>query len=204
MKKIVCMMLAVFMLLLSPQMVGAEYYVKPGDSMWKIAQKHQMSYRDLISLNPQIANPSKIDVGQRINVRTSNHLAQDIIDYAVSLEEVTTYQLGADYSRSPRVADCSSWTKHIYEKFGIWLPRVSWQQASWVGTPVPFYDKNGNVALKKGDLMFFGDNGKVSHVGIYIGDGYWISNLNSKKDVVILSIWGSWSYNRFLWAQRVI
>ncbi|GGM41421.1 peptidase [Paraliobacillus quinghaiensis] len=203
MKKIIGMFLTLVVLIATPQIVDAAYYVKPGDSLWKISQQYKMNYRDLLNLNPQLSNPSRIDVGQKINVRSS-HLAQDIIDYAVSLQDVTDYKLGADYSLSPRTADCSSWTKHIYEKFGIWLPRVSWQQASHVGTPVPFYDENKNLALKKGDLMFFGDNGRVSHVGIYMGDGYWISNLNSEKDVVILSIWGSWSYDRFLWAQRVI
>lgn len=52
--------------------------------------------------------------------------------------------------------------------------------------------------------MFFGDNGKITHVGIYIGDGLWISNLNSNKNVEIFAVWGRWSYPRFLWAQRVI
>lgn len=203
MKKIIFWLALSFFFIVAPLDSSAAYYVKAGDSMWKIAQKHQMDYQDLLSLNPQLSNPWFIRVGQKINVR-SDDLAQDIVDYAVSLQDKTTYKLGADYSKAPWLADCSSWTKHIYEKFGIQLPRTSSQQAAQVGTPITFYDQNGNVRLKKGDLMFFGEKGQVGHVGIYIGNGYWISNLNTSQDVTILSIWGSWSYNRFLWAQRVL
>jgi cell wall-associated NlpC family hydrolase len=95
--------------------------------------------------------------------------------------------------------DCSGWTQHIYGKFGVKLPRTSREQAR-VGTPVKFQD------MKKGDLMFFSTRADkvITHVGIYMNDGYWISNLSTKQDVEILSTWGNWTQKYFLWAQRVL
>lgn len=193
MKKIV---LILSLLLIIPTAASAEYYVKSGDTMYKIAQKNGMTLSNLISLNPHISNPNKLNIGDYIII-TSKNLATDIIDYAKSLQGVTTYVYGG---QNPSYqTDCSGWVQYIYEKFGISLPRVSRDQAR-VGTPITF--KN----MKKGDLMFFSTrNDKViSHVGIYLGNNYWISNLSSKQHVTILSTWGKWSQQYFLWAQRVI
>ncbi|HLO11405.1 MAG TPA: NlpC/P60 family protein [Pseudoneobacillus sp.] len=176
----------------------AQYYVKPGDTMWKISKKTGLSYDKLINWNPQISNPGYIMVGQRINT-TSGKLTHRIEEYARSLQDITTYTFGAPSSQAPYKADCSSWVQHVYAKFGIDLPRTSREQAK-VGTPLTFQQ------LKKGDLVFFGSNanGTITHVGIYLGHGYWISNLNSRKDVTILSVWGNWSYQHFLYGARVI
>jgi uncharacterized YkwD family protein/spore coat assembly protein SafA len=39
-----------------------------GDSMWKIAVKYQIGLSELIQANPQIKDPAKITVGQKINI----------------------------------------------------------------------------------------------------------------------------------------
>jgi cell wall-associated NlpC family hydrolase len=65
--------------------------------------------------------------------------------------------------------DCSGLTMTVYQLNGLDLPRTSLEQLD-TGQPV---DRG---RLSKGDLVFFqtlGD-GKVSHVGIYAGDGYFI------------------------------
>ncbi len=46
------------------------YTVIPGDSMWKIAEKYQVGVSEIISSNPQIANPSMIYPGQKLTVPT--------------------------------------------------------------------------------------------------------------------------------------
>jgi cell wall-associated NlpC family hydrolase len=177
--------------------VSAQHYVKSGDTLWEISKQYNMFYSRLLEMNPQIENPNHIYIGQKINVADTSK-AKQIVEYAESLQPVTTYVYGAeDFSGKPYKADCSSWTQHIYEKFGVNLPRVSWEQ-SRTGTPVTFKE------LQIGDLMFFGENGKVSHVGIYMGGDQWISNLGTGKDVKIFSIYGSWSYNSFLWGTRVL
>lgn len=176
--------------------VQAAYTVKSGDTMWGISKQYSMNYNDILHLNPQLSNPSLINIGQKIVVRSGDK-ATDITDYAKALQSVTKYQYGGQ--NAPYVTDCSGWTQYIYKQFNINLPRVSKDQAN-VGTPITF--KN----MKKGDLMFFSTRPDkvISHVGIYLGNNQWISNLSTKQNVTVLSTYGTWTQQYFLWAQRVI
>jgi cell wall-associated NlpC family hydrolase len=82
----------------------------------------------------------------------------------------------------------------------VTLPRVSRDQAK-VGTPVAFKD------LRKGDLMFFSSgrtDKQITHVGIYLGNNMWISNLKTGSNVVIFSTFGSWTQKSFMWGTRVL
>lgn len=45
-----------------------EYAVKPGDSMWAIANRNKIDPNELIAANPQLKNPSMIQIGQQINI----------------------------------------------------------------------------------------------------------------------------------------
>lgn len=45
---------------------GIEYIIKPGDSIYSIAQKYNIPLEDLIEANPQIKDPAVIYVGQKI------------------------------------------------------------------------------------------------------------------------------------------
>ncbi len=47
-----------------------EYIVQPGDTLFKIARRFGISLEELIAANPQISDPSKLLVGQRIIVPT--------------------------------------------------------------------------------------------------------------------------------------
>lgn len=190
------LLLTLVILLLTVTTANAQYYVKKGDTMTGIAKKHNMSYATLKALNPHMLNPNKIHIGDYIIIK-SKDTTTDLVDYAKSLQDVTTYVYGG--TNPPYKTDCSGWVQHIYGKFGVKLPRVSKDQAR-VGTPIIF--KN----MKKGDLMFFSDRSDkvITHVGIYLGDNYWISNLSSGDDVKILSTWGAWTQKTFLWATRVI
>lgn len=174
----------------------AQHIVQKGDTLYKIAIQHQMELDDLIKLNPQHPNPNLIHIGDHIVTRDGSR-AHQIVEYARSLQDVTTYFYGGN--DFPNYVDCSAWAKGIYQKFGIYLPRVSRDQAK-VGTPVKFAD------MEKGDLMFFSTRADkvVTHTGIYMGDNFWISNLSTKQDVEILSTWGNWSQKYFLQARRVL
>lgn len=193
-KKVITLVMIILITAATP--AHAYYTVKSGDNLWKISQSYRMKYSDILTLNPQLQNVNQIWIGQHINVK-SQDTATDITDYAQSLQGITTYQYGGQ--NAPYVTDCSGWTQYIYKQFGVTLPRVSKQQAN-IGTSATFQN------MKKGDLMFFStaSDKTVNHVGIYLGNGYWISNLSSKQNVAILSIYGSWTQKYFLWAQRVI
>jgi len=44
------------------------YTVKAGDSLWRICDKYQVGVSDVISANPQIANPNMININQIVKV----------------------------------------------------------------------------------------------------------------------------------------
>ncbi|MDO4794130.1 MAG: NlpC/P60 family protein [Filifactor alocis] len=120
-----------------------------------------------------------------------------LIDYAKSL-------LGSPYSygsRGPKRFDCSGFVGYSYEKsLGIKLPRDS-RSMSKVGMPVK------KSELVKGDLVFFNTAGgkRITHVGIYIGDGKFIHASSSKVRKVTISDLDSGYYSsRYNTARRIM
>lgn len=195
MKKIIVVAVALSLSLAFAKVGHAQHYVKSGESLSKIAVKYQMSLKDLISLNPHFKNPNVIHIGDYVIIRSKAEPERDLVDYAKSLQDVTAYKFGGN--NFPYEVDCSAWAKGIYKKFGVELPRVSRDQAR-TGEPVAFTE------LQVGDLMFFSTrpDKTITHTGIYMGDNYFISNLNEAKDVEILSTWGRWTQDYFMWGAR--
>lgn len=89
--------------------------------------------------------------------------------------------------------DCSGLTMTVYQLNGLDLPRHSATQFE-AGNPV---DRS---RLQKGDLIFFATKGKgkVSHVGIYIGDGRFIHAPSRGKNIRIDSLSGNFFAKRFV------
>lgn len=195
MKKIITTLAALAAVFTFSSAASAQHYVEKGENLYKISQEYKMSLADLISLNKHIKDPNKIKVGDYIVIRSEVETAADLTDYAKSLQSVTAYKYGGQ--NPPYETDCSGWAQHVFKKFGVSLPRVSRDQAK-TGTPVKFEN------LQIGDLMFFSTRADkvITHVGIYLGNDYWISNLNEKTDVEILSTWGKWSRENFLYGAR--
>lgn len=104
----------------------------------------------------------------------------------------TPYRFGAS-TATTRYFDCSSFTKYVFGKYGISLPRESKAQ-SRVGT----YVSKSN--LKPGDLVFF--YSPVHHVGIYIGGGKVIHTYGS-PGVTISTINSGWWKTHYAFARRV-
>ena len=63
--------------------------------------------------------------------------------------------------------DCSGLMQAAFTSVGIWLPRDAYQQEAF-GKSVKIEE------IQIGDLIFFGDRTKATHVGIYIGNGEYI------------------------------
>lgn len=60
----------------TPKVEYETYTVVKGDTMYKIAQKYGLTLQKLIEMNPQIANPSLIYVGNKINVKVKQAVAE--------------------------------------------------------------------------------------------------------------------------------
>ena len=113
------------------------------------------------------------------NNNTVSTKANEVIAYAKTL-------LGKPYvwgAQGPNSFDCSGFTYYVFKnKAGIVLPRTSSAQSKY-GT----YVSKSN--LKAGDLVFFDTNGandgNVSHVGMYIGNGQMIHASYGQKKIVI-------------------
>lgn len=108
-----------------------------------------------------------------------------ILDIPQSIELAKRF-LGIPYlwgGRSSFGYDCSGFTQMLVRSRGIAMPRDADQQAGWSGVaPVERQD------LQPGDLLFFGEsNQKITHTGMYIGNGEFIHDTTNTHPVVQIS-----------------
>ncbi|MFC0215500.1 C40 family peptidase [Paenibacillus chartarius] len=93
--------------------------------------------------------------------------------------------------------DCSGFTAYVFNQFGIELPHNSAAQNEegyWVSQD----------DLRAGDLVFFNTSGKgISHVGIYVGDGYFVHSATD-KGVIKTALSDSYYKKRYVSARRVL
>jgi hypothetical protein len=79
--------------------------------------------------------------------------------------------------------DCSGFTQMLIRQRGIIMPRDADKQASWSGV-VPVERKD----LQPGDLLFFGASlTKITHTGMYIGNGEFIHDTTNTHPGVQIS-----------------
>ncbi|MFA9559625.1 NlpC/P60 family protein [Evansella sp. AB-rgal1] len=199
------------------------YRVQPGDSLWLIAEAHHTTVQSIKSANNltsniiyagQILKLPVADQGKEMepvkekkpvenkNPAPSIDVARNILNEAQNYIGAG-YKFGATLNEAPHLFDCSSYTQFVFGQHGIQLPRTSRQQAE-LGTPVAVED------LRPGDLVFFTNtdlysDGRVGHLGIYMGNGDMI-HASSSRGVHIASNFlniGYWQEN-YLFAKRVI
>ena len=127
---------------------------------------------------------------------------------SVSVDKVLDFahqQLGKPYvwgAQGPNSFDCSGLIYYVYKNAAnITLPRTSVEQSKF-GTTV------SKSNLKAGDLVFFDtngpNNGAVSHVGIYAGEGQLIHASSSSKKIVKVNMETSYWNNTYVVAKRVL
>ena len=107
-----------------------------------------------------------------------------------NLDKMVKQLQGSPYvwaEEGPDYFDCSGLTYYLYGSMGIELPRTAREQAK-VGKKVSFKD------LKYGDLLFFAtgkNRHRITHVGMYLGNGWFTHASTTKSKVVYSNIYKS-------------
>jgi hypothetical protein len=104
------------------------------------------------------------------------------------------YRFGGD---SETGIDCSAFTRRVYRPQNVELPRTSMEQSS-IGFGVT------DQIMRPGDLVFFDASitGRISHVGVYLGDGMF-AHASSSKGVTKSNIREKYYMKRFVKADRI-
>lgn len=151
------------LLLFSPPLAGqafARFYeFKPSSRRVKVSRKKITSASRRTTRKVSRGTPRNLVTSQ---IPQSTIPRDQLISFALSLQ-------GRSYRRGgsgPNYFDCSGFTMYCYQQVGISLPHSSRAQ---FGCGVPVADGE----LQPGDLVFFG-GGRITHVGIYVGDGNFI------------------------------
>lgn len=111
-------------------------------------------------------------------------------------------QLGKPYVYGDignRGFDCSGLIYSLYyNNLGIKLPRTSYEQVN-IGKPIK------KSELIPGDVVLFNTSGyRISHAGIYIGEGNMIHASSGKQKVTIDSIESRYFQNRYVTGRRIL
>ncbi len=126
------------------------------------------------------------------SVSTRSSVREQIIEFA-------SKKLGSPYvwgATGPNSFDCSGFVGYVFKKAAdLNLPRVSSAQAT-------FKPKISSMNMKKGDLVFFATTGKgrISHVGIYMGNRQFIHASSGSKRVTVSSLDSNYYSKTFRWA----
>lgn len=95
--------------------------------------------------------------------------------------------------------DCSGLVNYVYrDMLDLRLPRTSHDLAAWQG---PRIDPR---RLTAADLVFFGSDGQVSHVGIYVGEGRFVHAPSSGGTVRLDRLDGPYWRDHYSGAKRVL
>ena len=90
-----------------------------------------------------------------------------------SVVAVARSQIGTRYrfgGTSPKAGfDCSGFVRYVLSAFQVVLPRTAAQQAK-LGATLP----KDTTRLLPGDLLTFGRGNRVTHIGIYVGNGHYV------------------------------
>ena len=125
---------------------------------------------------------------------TSSTTREKVIAYAKTFLG-TKYVYGG--TKPSTGFDCSGFVRYVLAEYGFSIPRTSASQYSDT-------TRIKKSELKAGDLIFFGNSGKVNHVGMYIGNNNFIHAENSDTGVVISSLSSSYYSSHYIGCGRVI
>ena len=150
-------------------------------------------YEPYIDLNG-MERPSSVGTESSIyGISTRDTRGQQIATSALSY-------VGCAYlygGTTPDGFDCSGFVQYVYSVNGISINRTANAQLA-DGYEVSY------EAMQPGDLIYFGSDGTVTHVGLYVGDGNFVHAQNTETGVVVTNLSESYYANRFMYALRIV
>ena len=90
--------------------------------------------------------------------------SSDLVSYALQFVG-TPYVWGAN---GPSSFDCSGYVRYVFAHYGVFFQNRTTYGMVHEGTAVPLSQ------LQPGDVLYFGPDSDVHHVGIYIGNGCYV------------------------------
>lgn len=153
------------------------YYFLDNDSLYKVRFGNFTSRNDALYVAKKMQSRAYIDayyiVAPEDQIAARPEFIANTSALRQALVETAQRYVGVPYEwggvNADAGFDCSGLTMSVYRLNGLELPRTSYDQF-----------KNGTFVAKEdlqpGDLVFFDTRrlGRVSHVGIYIGEGKFI------------------------------
>jgi len=95
--------------------------------------------------------------------------------------------------------DCSGFSQMLGRRRGILMPRDAQPQAEWIGV-LPVESKED---LQSGDLLYFGSSpNKITHTGIYMGQGRFINATTHETPMVRIDDLNDPYWTKLLVAMR--
>lgn len=125
------------------------------------------------------------------DARTAGHKVADTARAMIGID----YVYGGEGPASG--FDCSGLVYYSYRQIGMTVPRRSEDQFK-LAKKISLHE------LVEGDLIFFQDQVKLSHVGIYVGDGLFIHAPSSGKSVSISDLSAPYYQRHLVAAGRLL
>ncbi|MCX6294173.1 MAG: C40 family peptidase [Sphingobacteriales bacterium] len=142
--------------------------------------------------NIELCNARNFKFGQVLNIEVEK-LTNDSLYQFIEKWLGTPYHFGGTSNAG---IDCSGFTGMLHKTvFKSVLPRMAKDQYG-------ASKKLERTEMKEGDLVFFNTRGGVSHVGVYLHNGYFV-HASTKYGVIISSLNEGYYKQRFIGAGRV-
>lgn len=158
------------------------YKVQLGEELVGYIEKEYVTILETVEEVPEVVE-AVVDVPPVAEVKVAE---KPVVPEKKKGEEVVIYAkefLGTPYvgggNSLTRGVDCSGFTSQIYKKFGVSLQRSSRDQFASNGKKV------SRNELQPGDLVFYGYDGRVNHVAIYVGNDKIVHASTSNRGVVV-------------------
>ncbi len=151
------------------------------------AEKQETKTQDFLKTSIQITMDNVIQTSQDIVNEQKEQIEkekerQEALRRGQKIVECAQQYLGNPYvyggTSLTNGTDCSGFTQQIFKKFGISLPRTSGDQSRG-GVSV------SENSMKPGDLIFYSNGNRISHVAIYYGGGQIIHASNHRDGIKI-------------------